>query len=114
MTLALTLLGFLLSTLFAAATLKVTEDYEYVVATELLRGQAEDYGLRLANGLPAQLPRTQRLSGYTRADVPPLLVGAAADGLGPTCGAVAQPSASVASAQSAGKVRMMVGSSGRA
>jgi len=70
-TLALTLLGFLLSTLFAAATLKVTEDYEYVVATELLRGQAEDYGLRLANGLPAQLPRTQRLSGYTRADVPP-------------------------------------------
>ena len=47
------------------------QDYEYVVATDLLRGQAEDYGLRLANGLPAQLPRTQRLSGYTRADVPP-------------------------------------------
>ena len=69
--LALTALGFLLSALFAAATLWVTKDYEYVLATEILRGQAEDYGLRLSNGLPAQLPKTHRLSGYARADVPP-------------------------------------------
>lgn len=68
--LALTALGFLLSALFAAATIAVTEDYEYVLATEILRGQAEDYGLRLSNRLPAQLPKTHRLSGYARADVP--------------------------------------------
>lgn len=68
--LALTVLGFLLSALFAIATLWMTEDYEYVLANEILRGQAEDYGLRLSNGLPAQLPKTHRLSGYTRTDVP--------------------------------------------
>lgn len=63
-TLATTLLGLLLSVLCAAATVWVTEDYEHVLASEILRGQAEDYGLRLANGLPAMLPQTQRLSGY--------------------------------------------------
>ena len=69
-TLALTVLGFLLSALFAAATYWMVEDYEYVLATEILHGQAEDYGLRLSNGLPAQLPKTHRLSGYVQADVP--------------------------------------------
>lgn len=71
-TLLATLLGFLLSALSAATIAYVAEDYEYVIATEILRGQAEDYGLRLANGLPAELPRTQRLSGYRidAADVP--------------------------------------------
>lgn len=68
--LAMTVLGFLLSALFALTTLAVTEDYEYVLANEILRGQAEDYGLRLSTGLPARLPRTHRLSGYTGADVP--------------------------------------------
>lgn len=68
--LAMTVLGFLLSGLFAAATLVVSEDYEHVLATEILRGQAEDYGLRLSNGLPAQLPRTHRLSGYVQAEAP--------------------------------------------
>ena len=57
--LALTALGFLLSALFAAATIAVTEDYEHVLASEILRGQAEDYGLRLSNGLPAQLPKLE-------------------------------------------------------
>lgn len=69
--LALTALGFVLSALFAAATIWVAEDYEYVLANEILRGQADDYGLRLSTGLPAQLPRTHRLSGYTHAEVPP-------------------------------------------
>ncbi|HTL14990.1 MAG TPA: hypothetical protein VL251_07825, partial [Thermomonas sp.] len=55
-----TLLGFLLSTLAAGTVGWLSEDYEYILANEILRGQAEDYGLRLANGLPAQLPRTQR------------------------------------------------------
>ncbi len=70
-TLIATLLGFLLSALSAATIAWVAEDYEYLIANEILRGQAEDYGLRMANQLPAQLPRTQRLSGY-RIDAPEL------------------------------------------
>lgn len=70
-TLLATALGFLLSMLAAGTVALLVEDYEYMIATEVLRGQAEDYGLRLANGLPAQLPRTQRLSGYP-ADSPEL------------------------------------------
>jgi signal transduction histidine kinase len=70
-TLAFTLLGLALSLLFAATAIWVAEDYEHVLANEILRGQAEDYGLRMANHLPATLPRTQRLSGY-RADAPDL------------------------------------------
>ncbi len=62
--LAFTLLGFLLSLLFTSAVVVVTEDYEHVLATEILRGQAEDYSLRLANQLTSELPRTHRLSGY--------------------------------------------------
>lgn len=69
--LAFTLLGFCLSLVFSVAVVAVAEDYEHILASEILRGQAEDYGLRLANGLPAQLPLTHRLSGY-RADAPGL------------------------------------------
>ena len=70
-TLLATLLGLLVSSLAALTTILMVEEYEYVIATEILRGQAEDYGLRLANGMPADLPRTQRLRGY-RADDPEL------------------------------------------
>ena len=70
-TLLATVMGFLLSALSAATIAFVAEDYEYVIATEIMQGQAEDYGLRMANGLPAELPRTQRLSGY-RIDAPEL------------------------------------------
>lgn len=70
-TLLATLLGLLLGALASATLLAVAERYEYVLATEILRGQAEDYGLRLANHMPAQLPRTQRLRGY-RLDDPTL------------------------------------------
>ena len=63
-TLLATLLGLLLSALAACSVALVAEDYEYIIATEVLGGQAEDYGLRLSNGLQAELPRTQRLSGY--------------------------------------------------
>lgn len=69
--LAFVALGFVLSVGSAAVVAFVAEDYEYVLATEILQGQAEDYSLRLANGLPAQLPRTHRLSGYLDRDVPP-------------------------------------------
>jgi signal transduction histidine kinase len=68
--LAFVALGFVLSLVFAIAVVAVTEDYEHVLAAEILRGQAEDYGLRIANDLPAQLPRTHRLSGYLGRDVP--------------------------------------------
>lgn len=69
--LAFTLLGLFLSVLASVAAMSITEDYEYILATEILRGQAEDYSLRLANHLPAMLPRTHRISGYTTASVPP-------------------------------------------
>ena len=80
-TLLALLLGLLLCGLASVALLVMAEDYEYVLANEILRGQAEDYGLRLANGLPVQLPRTQRLRGY-RADDPALPPGYAAFPLG--------------------------------
>ena len=73
-TLLAALLGLLLGGLAAITVLAVAEDNEYVLATEVLRGQAEDYGLRLANHMPAQLPRTQRLQGY-RLDDPALPPG---------------------------------------
>ena len=68
--LGFTVLGFLLSALFAVATIAITEDYEHVLAAEILRGQAEDYSLRLSTGSHAELPRTHRLSGYLDAEVP--------------------------------------------
>jgi signal transduction histidine kinase len=68
--LAFVALGFVLSMGCAAVVAMVADDYEYVIAAEILRGQSEDYSLRLANGLPAQLPRTHRLSGYLARDVP--------------------------------------------
>ena len=61
-------LGFVLSLLFAGAVNVMVEDYEYILASELLHGQAEDYSLRIANHLPAQLPQTHRLSGFRAVD----------------------------------------------
>ena len=72
---ASTILGFLLSLLFSVVVIGITEDYEHVIATEILRGQAEDYGLRLSNHLPAQLPLTHRLSGYRGGDIPARYAG---------------------------------------
>jgi signal transduction histidine kinase len=62
-------LGLAVCGLLVAAVLVITEDYETVLARELLRGQVDDYVLRVDNGLPAALPRTQRLAGY-RDDAP--------------------------------------------
>lgn len=69
--LGFTLLGFLLTVVFSIAVMMVTEEYEHVLAAEILQGQADDYGLRLSNHLTAELPRTHRISGY-RADSPEL------------------------------------------
>lgn len=62
--LAFAALGLVMSGLLVGAVLIVTDDYESLLAAEILRGQADDYALQLANGLPAALPQTQRLSGY--------------------------------------------------
>lgn len=59
-----TLLGLLLSGLAALVLMRAAYDDEYIVSREILRGQAEDYGRRLAQGQSAQLPQTQRLRGY--------------------------------------------------
>lgn len=73
--LASLLVGLLLGVLFSAAVIVVTEDYEHILAAEILHGQAEDYSLRIANGLPAQLPATHRLSGYRGDAVPAAYAG---------------------------------------
>jgi len=65
-TLAYTLLGGCLSLLFAAAAVYITEDYEEVLVDAILRGQAEDYSLRLSAHPDTPLPQTHRLSGYLR------------------------------------------------
>jgi hypothetical protein len=73
-TLLALLLGLLLSGLSALALLRMAEDYEATVSAEILRGQAMDYGERLARGEPVQLPATHRLRGY-RAAGPALPAG---------------------------------------
>lgn len=65
-TLAYTVLGLVLSLLFAAATVFITEDYEHILVDEILRGQADDYALRLAANPATVLPQSHRLSGYLR------------------------------------------------
>jgi len=79
-TLAFTLLGGFLSGLFAGATVYMAEDYEHVLVDEILRGQAEDYSLRLTSHPEMQLPQTHRLSGFFRrpdgsGEVPAELIG---------------------------------------
>ncbi|MFS8137208.1 MAG: histidine kinase dimerization/phospho-acceptor domain-containing protein, partial [Thermomonas sp.] len=65
-TLAFTLMGFVLSALFALATSWAADDYESTMVAEILKSQAEDYGARLAIDPDITLPRTRRLSGYLR------------------------------------------------
>lgn len=65
-TLAATLLGVLLSLLFAGMTIYVSEEYEDTLVGELLQGQAQDYSLRLALDPATPLPQSHRLSGYLR------------------------------------------------
>ncbi|MFZ5607465.1 MAG: HAMP domain-containing sensor histidine kinase [Pseudomonadota bacterium] len=62
------LLGLLLSGLAALVLLRAAYEDEYIVSREILRGQAEDYGRRLAQGQSVQLPQTQRLRGYRLQD----------------------------------------------
>ena len=79
-TIAFTLMGFVLSALFAIATSWVADDYESTMVSEILKSQAEDYSARLAIDPGATLPRTRRLSGYLRrgaeaGDIPSVYAG---------------------------------------
>lgn len=64
--LAYSALGFVLSLLFALASFYLTEDYEKIVVTEILLGQAQDTAERLREQPDFMLPHTPRLSGYLR------------------------------------------------
>ncbi|HVR80822.1 MAG TPA: histidine kinase dimerization/phospho-acceptor domain-containing protein, partial [Luteimonas sp.] len=65
-TLLYTLLGLVMSLLFAGTVTFITEDYEGVLVEEILRSQADDYAQRLQHQPDTALPRSRRLSGYLR------------------------------------------------
>lgn len=74
-TIAFTLMGLVLSTIFALGTAWMADDYESTLVQEILQSQAEDYSARLMLDPRTSLPRTRRLSGYLhrsdgRSDVP--------------------------------------------
>lgn len=79
-TIAYTALGLALSLIFAAAVGYTVDRYEAILVEEVLRGQAEDYSLRLAANPGLPLPQTHRLSGYRRdpsgrSDIPDAYAG---------------------------------------
>ena len=77
---AYTALGLVLSLIFAAAVVYTADRYEAILIEEVLRGQAEDYSLRLIANPSLPLPQTHRLSGYRRdpsgrSDIPSAYAG---------------------------------------
>ncbi|TKR29621.1 HAMP domain-containing protein [Luteimonas gilva] len=77
---ACTVLGLMLSLMFAAAVVYTADRYEAILIEEVLRGQAEDYSLRLVADPALPLPQTHRLSGYRRdlsgrSDIPVVYAG---------------------------------------
>ncbi len=65
-TLLYTLMGLVLSVLFAGAVVVIAEDYEHVLVREILVSQAQDYAARLERDPATVLPRSTRLSAYLR------------------------------------------------
>lgn len=61
-----TLMGTLLSVLFAIAVVFIAEDYEQVLVDEVLNSLAHDYANQLVQAPQTELPRTGRLSAYLR------------------------------------------------
>lgn len=77
---AYTALGLVLSLIFAAAVVYTADRYEAILIEEVLRGQAEDYSLRLIANPSLPLPQTHRLSGFRRdpsgrSDIPSAYAG---------------------------------------
>ncbi|HEU4773052.1 MAG TPA: histidine kinase dimerization/phospho-acceptor domain-containing protein [Lysobacter sp.] len=65
-TLLYTLMGLVLSVLFASATVFISEEYERVLLETILSSQVEDYATRLTRQPDLDLPQTSRLSAYLR------------------------------------------------
>lgn len=65
-TLLYTLMGFVLSLLFALAVVFISEEYERVLVEAILTSQVQDYAERLERQPDTDLPRTNRLSAYLR------------------------------------------------
>jgi len=65
-TLLYTLMGLILSVMFAAAVAFIAEDYEHLLVDEILNSHAEDFSARMRVDPSTDLPQTRRLSGYLR------------------------------------------------
>ncbi len=65
-TLLYTLMGLVLSVLFASAVVFISEEYERVLVEAILSSQVQDYADRLERQPDLDLPRTNRLSAYLR------------------------------------------------
>lgn len=63
-TLLYTLMGFVMSVIFALATVFISEEYERVLVEAILDNQAHDYAIRLQRQPDIELPRSKRVSGY--------------------------------------------------
>lgn len=74
-TIAFGLLGFVLSLAFAYTVTHVAEDYEYILAEAVLRGQAEDLMARLARDPATPLPRSPAFSVYREDAAPAMFRG---------------------------------------
>lgn len=65
-TLLYTLMGLLLSVLFACAMVFIAEEYEHVLVEDILNSQAQDYAAIIERAPDTELPRTNRLRAYLR------------------------------------------------
>lgn len=65
-TLLYTLMGSVLSLLFAWATVYIAEDYEHVLVESILSSQAQDYAARLEQAPDTTLPQTSRVRAWLR------------------------------------------------
>lgn len=74
-TIAFGLLGLVLSLAFAYTVTHVAEDYEYILAEAVLRGQAEDLMARLHKDPSTPLPRSPAFSVYPETEAPTMFRG---------------------------------------
>lgn len=65
-TLLYTLMGLVLSVLFACATVYIAEEYEHVLVEEILDSQVQDYAARLRQTPDLALPQTGRIRAWLR------------------------------------------------
>lgn len=63
-TLLYTLMGFILSVVFALAMVFISEEYERVLVGAILTSQAQDYAVQLQRQPDTELPRSNRVNAY--------------------------------------------------